>query len=62
MRWVFDDFKARNARPTRSEIMRVAGIGARALQMVSVAGAVDQMKEQLDQLLPLMPPLLQNAA
>jgi hypothetical protein len=48
IRWTVDTLKLQGAKPTRSEIMRVAGIGARALQMPSVPQAIARAKEELE--------------
>lgn len=50
IRWVVDTLTIQRSRPTRSEIMRSAGIGSRALSMPSVQCAIDRAKADLERL------------
>ena len=48
IRWTVDTLKVQGVKPTRSDIMRVAGIGARALQMPSVPQAITRAEEEFE--------------
>ena len=50
IRWVVDTLTIQRSRATRSEIMRLAGIGSRALSMLSVQCAIDRAKADLESL------------
>jgi predicted RNA-binding Zn-ribbon protein involved in translation (DUF1610 family) len=48
IRWTVNTLKLQDARPTTSTIMRLAGIGTRALQMPSVLQAIARAKEEFE--------------
>ena len=48
IRWTVDTLKLQGAKPTKTDIMRVAGIGARALRMASVQQAIARAKDELE--------------
>ena len=48
IRWTVETLRLQGAKPTRSDIMRVAGIGSRALKMSSVPQAIARAKEELE--------------